>query len=183
MTLDGADRRQFDKPASFLGPAPAHVRGFDHGQAKHFAGTAGADGRVRAIGVAPERQRQPARERRSWCARRSTSRFANPRASDPLARFDELRRHGLATAVWTPARGRCLDPSGTSLCHPSWGRRDPHHPACARVWATDRPGCCRREPSAGVPKESGGWGTWHRPASFDSASTCRERVSRRRTVL
>ena len=98
VTLDGADRRQFNNAGIGFSGLLRRTSGVsNHGQAKHFAGTAVADGRfgqsVWHLSASGNR-----RASEDPGALPLDLALREPAASDPLARFDELQRHGLATA-------------------------------------------------------------------------------------
>ncbi|MQA31247.1 MAG: TonB-dependent receptor [Luteitalea sp.] len=98
LTFDGVVRRQFARAAAEFSGILRRTSGVsNHSGAHYVGGTAGLDGRFgptvwRWNGSGNGRANDDPGALTLDAARR------DPRASDPLSRFDELQRHGFATA-------------------------------------------------------------------------------------
>jgi outer membrane cobalamin receptor len=98
LTVDGAHRRRFKRTtADFAGMFRRTAGISDHSEARYISGTAGLDGRVgqstwRLTGNGNRRSNEDPGALTLDLARQ------DPRASDPLSRFDEVQRHAFAGA-------------------------------------------------------------------------------------
>ena len=106
LTFDGAGRRQLEHAGIEFSGLLRRTSGVsDHADAKYVGGTAGANGRV---GGSLWRLSASG----NWRTNEDPGALAldlaewNPGAADPLARFDESQRHGLATAVTLQSAAR-----------------------------------------------------------------------------
>jgi outer membrane receptor protein involved in Fe transport len=99
LTVDGADRQQFDRAAVRASGLMRRTSGSsDHSDARYVAATAGIDGRVgqaqwHLTGSGHHRALEDPGALPLAVA------LEQPGASDPLARFDRVGRHGYATAL------------------------------------------------------------------------------------